>query len=138
MGDHIIKAYSSTQTVVALSSGEAEFYGITKGASVALGVRGMALDMGITFGIDLYTDASAAKGITNRIGPGKVRHLETNQLWIQSKVAEGSIAVHKVNGSENPADALTKHLTSPLLTEHCHMINIERTNIVQSSAILAE
>ena len=60
----------------------------------------MAEDMGVTINIDLYTDASAAKGIANRIGLGKVRHLETNQLWIQAKVADGLLGVHKIKGTE--------------------------------------
>ena len=36
-GSHLLKTWSSTQNVVALSSGEAEFYGLVKGASQGLG-----------------------------------------------------------------------------------------------------
>ena len=32
LGEHCIKAWSSNQSVIALSSGEAEFYGIVKGS----------------------------------------------------------------------------------------------------------
>ena len=135
LGDHVIKAYSATQSVIALSSGEAEFYGMTKGASVGLGVKGMAHDMGIDLGIDLYTDAAAANGIANRIGLGKVRHLETNQLWIQAKVAEGTLGVHKVKGTENPADALTKYLAGPALSDHFSSVGANRTNAPQQAAI---
>ena len=38
-GHHLIKSWSSTQSVIALSTGEAEYYGIVKGASVALGLQ---------------------------------------------------------------------------------------------------
>ena len=38
-GNHLIKSWSSTQSVVALSSGEAEYYGMVKGASVAIGLQ---------------------------------------------------------------------------------------------------
>ena len=34
---HIIKSWSSTQSVFALSPGDAEYYGMVKEASVALG-----------------------------------------------------------------------------------------------------
>ena len=37
MGNHLIKGWSTTQAVIALSSGEAEYYGIVTGASVGLG-----------------------------------------------------------------------------------------------------
>ena len=46
-GTHNIKCWSTTQAVIALSSGEAEFYGIVKGASVLLGAPSLARDMGV-------------------------------------------------------------------------------------------
>ena len=47
LGTHLIKGWSSTQSVIALSSGEAEFYGIVKGASVGLGIKSLLSDLGI-------------------------------------------------------------------------------------------
>ena len=38
-GTHVIKSWSTIQAVIALSSGEAEYYGLVKGASVALGIK---------------------------------------------------------------------------------------------------
>ena len=46
-GRHVLKASSSTQAIVALSSGEAEYYGLAKGASVGLGTQAMLVDLGI-------------------------------------------------------------------------------------------
>ena len=37
LGRHTVKTWSSTQTSVALSSGEAEFNGVVRGAGVGLG-----------------------------------------------------------------------------------------------------
>ena len=68
--------------------------------------------------IVIKTDASAAKGITNRVGLGKLRHLETNLLWIQERVASSEIIVEKVPGITNIADALTKHVDGPDLATH--------------------
>ena len=48
----------------------------------------MCKDLGIDFNCEVQTDASAAKGIVTRVGLGKVRHLETNQLWLQAKVGQ--------------------------------------------------
>ena len=45
-GSHLVKAYSRTQSNVALSSGEAEFYGLVSTASVALGLVAMSEDFG--------------------------------------------------------------------------------------------
>ena len=108
-GCHCIKTWSATQQVIALSSGEAEYYGMVKGAGNALGTAGVFQDMGIKHEITLYTDSSAAKGISSRRGLGKVRHVELNQLWLQDQVARGRIAVRKLRGEDNFSDSLTKH-----------------------------
>jgi hypothetical protein len=88
IGDHVIKTWSNTQTTIALSSGEAEYYGMVKGAATALGVRSMLHDLGVEVQIRLRTDASAAKGIASRRGLGKIRHIEVNQLWLQQKLGQ--------------------------------------------------
>ena len=109
-GSHKVKAWSVTQDIIALSSGEAEFYGIVKGSSVGSGIQSVLRDLGCNVKLAVCTDASAAKGIASRRGLGKVRHIEVNQLWIQERVASGDIEVIKVDGSSNLADALTKHV----------------------------
>ena len=65
LGKHLIKHWASTQKVVTLSSGEAELYGVVKGATEALGLRSLAQDMGVNENVDirLYADSSAAIGI---------------------------------------------------------------------------
>ena len=118
LGSHVLKTWSNTQTTVALSSGEAEYYGMVKGGSMALGVRSMLADMGIKVEIRIRTDASAAKGIASRRGLGKIRHIEVHQLWLQEKVSRGEIQVMKVKGEGNLADALTKPLDGPGVQKH--------------------
>jgi hypothetical protein len=117
-GGHMVKSWSSTQAIVALSSGEAEYYGIVKGASIGLGLKSMLGDFGIGATIRVNTDASAAKGMANRKGLGKVRHIEVNQLWIQDRAAKGDLTISKVNGKENLADILTKHVNSEDIRVH--------------------
>ena len=60
----------------------------------------------------MWTDSSAAIGICNRQGLGKLRHLDTHTLWIQQAVRTGRVDLRKVLGEENPADLLTKHSLS--------------------------
>lgn len=66
----MLKTWSSTQNVIALSSGEAEFYAIVKAGSQSLGIREMFRDLGIEVAVKLLTDGSVAKGITARRGLG--------------------------------------------------------------------
>ena len=41
LGSHLVKSWCSTQSIVSLSSGEAEYYGIVKGSPMRLGIRSM-------------------------------------------------------------------------------------------------
>ena len=60
----------------------------------------------------MWTDSSAAIGICSRQGLGKLRHLDTQTLWVQQAVRTGKVDLRKVLGEENPADLLTKHSLS--------------------------
>ena len=95
----------------------------------------MHQDFGISLKIEVYTDASAAKGIAMRAGLGKIRHHDTSQLWLQGKGADGSVVITKVYGKDNKADALTKCLTGPQLSEHVGMASVLRVNKVHEKSI---
>ena len=119
-GSHCIKTWSVNQGYIALSSGEAEYYGAVRGASQALGLVAMLKDFGVEISVDmeakpdieLCVDASAAVGIASRRGLGKQRHIELNELWLQDQVARGRIAIRKVQGKQNFSDSLTKFCSS--------------------------
>ena len=101
LGKHWVKGWSVMQSVIALSSGEAEYYGLVKGGSVGLGLVGMLEEVGIEgVRLELLTDASAAKAMAGRVGAGKVRHMEVTQLWLQDRVSRGEIRVKKVAGGK--------------------------------------
>ena len=97
LGSHLIKSWSTTQQVIALSSGEAEYYSMVRGGSLGMGVSAIAKDMSVSFEIRRKTDASAAKGIASRRGLGKVRHIDVSQLWLQDRVNKGEIVFESVN-----------------------------------------
>ena len=112
LGKHIIKSWSSTQASVSLSSGEAEFYGVVKASGISLGYQALLKDLGHTLPVRVWTDSTATIGICGRQGLGKLRHVDTQCLWIQQRVRDSTIELVKVRGEENPADLFTKHLTS--------------------------
>ena len=122
-GSHLIKSWSTTQDLIALSSGEAEYYGLVKGSAIGLGIRSMMRDLGVNKGVKVKTDASAAIGIASRKGLGKVKHIEVHQLWVQSKVANGDIVLEKVKGPKKLADGLTKYVTSDGINMHLRGTN---------------
>ena len=121
----LIKHYSKTQSTIALSSGEAELSGICAGAAQALGLQALATDMGWSLAIRVHSDATAAIGIANRRGLGKIRHLHCSDLWIQEAIRQERLQLVKVLGTENPADAMTKYLDGPALMKAMSRMNLE-------------
>ena len=117
-GKNLLKTYSRTQATIALSSAEAELYATVQDASEGLGLAAMALDFGKVMVPWLYVDASAAIGIAQRKGLGKIRHLHTQSLWVQDAVREKRVYLDKVPGVDNPADMCTKHLDAQSLLKH--------------------
>ena len=123
-GSHLLKAWSTTQTTVALSSAEAELTGLVKGASQAIGLRSVAADLGMVWEICLHSDATAAIGICRRKGLGKARHPATADLWIQDKLKANNFGPKKVIGADNPADLLTKYLDATTQNKHLDCLRL--------------
>ena len=106
--------------MVAVSPSEAEYYGMVKGASVALPLQSVLKDFDIECGIVLKSDASAAIAIVSRRGLGQVRHRS-----LSSAVASQGTKRRHHTCQSNVADALTKYvsqdgmLTHMRSTSHC-------------------
>ncbi len=123
INQHAVKTWSVTQDIIALSSGEAEYYGMVRGAAQGLGALTLLKDMGVSMKLKIKTDASVAKSIASRRGIGRVRHIEVNQLWLQERVNKGQIEIEKVNGKINRADLLTKHEDWHHIQSHMTWLN---------------
>ena len=115
LGMHTVKTWASTQASVVLSSGEAEYSAAVKGCSQALGFAALLSDLGVPdLPVEVQCDPSAAIGIANRTGLGKVRHIAVH-LWLQGKVRNKAVSLIKIDGSKNPADLFTKYLDGTLV-----------------------
>ena len=111
-GQHLLRSTSTTQAIISLSSGEAEFYSAVKGASIAIGMVSLMGDLGVSGAKAplLRVDSTACLGMAGRRGAGRVRHIHTPCLWLQRAAADGRIVLDKILGTENPADLGTKSL----------------------------
>ena len=118
IGAHVTKCWSSTQASLALSSGEAEYYGVVRAAGVGLGLQALLRDGGVQIPLRLWTDSSAAIGTAGRQGLGKLRHLECHSLWLQQRLRRKEFTLHKIGGEDNPADLFTKHMDSQRKLDH--------------------
>ena len=72
----------------------------------------------------MLSDASAALGIIERRGLGKLRHIDTSYLWLQEVNATRFIRYGKVPGKDNPADLGTKNLSNEDVQRHLHKLRM--------------
>ena len=70
VGSHVLKTWSSTQVSLALSSGEAEYYGVVRASGIGLGQQALFRDAGLGLRLRVWTDSSAAIGTSSRQGLG--------------------------------------------------------------------
>ena len=111
LGRHLVKSWSSTQTPISLSSGEVGFYAVVNVAGVGLGLQSLLQDLHLEVSVRVWTDSTASIGICRRQDLGKLRHIDTQCLWIQQRIRDKTIELRKVRGEVGPADLFTKHLT---------------------------
>ena len=81
-------------------------------------------DLGLEVDIRIGMDASAAMAMAKRRGVGKAKHMHCQYLWIQLKIAEGTIVLHKVETKDNRADLLTKHANGPKINKLMEMMGL--------------
>ena len=125
IGNHLLRTWCKTQGIVSLSSAEAELMAATKGGCEGLGMLRLFQDLGITAKARLHVDASAAIGIVQRQGVGKVRHLDVHTLWLQERQARKHFELLKIKGTKNPADLFTKGLCEESMLHHLHFMGLE-------------
>ena len=107
LGKYLLIHWSRTQTSVSLSSGEAELNAMLKAACEGLSLKHLLQEVGLELGLHLRGDSSASHGTLHRLGSGRIKHLETRQLWLQEKVFNGVVSIEKVPRERNWADVLT-------------------------------
>ena len=66
LGDSTVSTYCKGQAVIALSSGDAEYYGLVSATSQMLGLQCILLDWGWKFGAHVWMEATAVL----RLGAG--------------------------------------------------------------------
>ena len=125
IGSHLIKCWAKTQATVAKSSAESELYGFVRATCETLGFISLSNDFGTDMYSRLHMDSTAARGIIDRQGLSKVRHLDVNLLWLQEQLARDRVPLLKVPGPENNADLMTKHLAEGMISKHAARMSLD-------------
>ena len=95
--EHLIKAWTKQQSIVATSTAEAELYAGNRAATESMGVQAFAEDLGRVVPIRLHIDSSAALSIFEQNGLGQSTAQRNAVL-----VAPGGGPQQQVDGGEDP------------------------------------
>ena len=137
VGKHILRSWSSTQSTVATSSGEAELIAVFDGACRGRGVQAIMFEMGLLPCLSVLrvcTDSSVARSFVATRGVGKMRHIEVKLLWLQEQVQRQRLKVGKVHGTANIADILTNYHSTAELAELCCPHGVQMTTRAVATA----
>eukprot|EP00439_Symbiodinium_sp_Y106_P004616 s10200_g1.t1 len=116
---NLLKSFSRKQTVVALSSAEAELSALVETVKEPLFagllqqsfLEGLPEDDTGSFVIRMFTDAESANAIASMEGLlRRVRHLELRCAYLQQKVQSGRVILEFISGAYNASDGLTKSM----------------------------
>ena len=116
LGGGAIGWSSKLQTVVALSSTEAEYMAAVEAGKEILWMRNILSELGYPvqgpsmLRIDNQSAISVSK---NPEHFGRMKHLDLRFYWLRDVVDDGGIDVLHIPGTQQPADGLTKALSGP-------------------------
>ena len=112
--------FSRAQSVLALSSAEAELYAIGSTLAELLHARNLLEDLHMfKVSMALYTDSTSVKSLSARFGTSrKTRRAQLRFLHMRQLAQQGMVKIKKVFGAQNPADILTKYVSSAILPMH--------------------
>lgn len=119
---------SARQRCISLSSAESEFVAASEVARNIKGLRLLLRDFGLAQEGPTYVGEDNAAVVAMQAGSSilsRSRHIDTRQYFLRELYGEKHIQLIKVPGGDNPADALTKSLSSPTFLKH-------REHLVQS------
>ena len=91
--------------------------------------------------MELKGDSTAAAGVANRLGAGKMKHIEIKTLWLQryttSEIAEDRMIDGYINTNHNPADIGTKPHPRQRLVQLMKICSMKRLS-EQDTGVLEE
>ena len=104
---------SGRQALITLSTAESELLAMTDGAIALKGVECLLADLGFQIGArEIASDSLAALGISSGASSWRTRHLRIRAGWLVEQISHGLIRTRHCPGEQQPADLLTKPLSS--------------------------
>ncbi|KAL6331808.1 hypothetical protein AAG906_020151 [Vitis piasezkii] len=115
LGGNLVSWSSTKQKVVSRSSAEFEYRGLVFATTEIVWMQALLQELCVPIpAIPLlwYDNISAYHMAKNPVFHARTKHIEIDLHFIRDQVMRGKIQLHFVPTEEQPADLLTKHLTS--------------------------
>ena len=128
--------YSRTLSAITQSTCESELLAMSAGAIEGKLVQNILKESGLPATLVLITDSSSAKQVTLRRGPGRMRHLDMRQQWLQDELRAGRITVTTVTSAANVSDLFTKALAKNRIEELNKLAGLVRSEDNSSDPVL--
>src|SRR6185437_1734920 len=128
MGTGAISWSSKLQSIVALSTTEAEYVAACSAGTEVKGLRNLFSELGYDLSSipsPLFIDNQSALSVSkNPEHHGRMKQLDLKYFWLREAVEDGMISVHYCPTEKMPADLLTKALTPLKVQECCRMLGL--------------
>ena len=117
---------STIQSIVALSTTEAEYMTIVEAAKEALWLTGLVNELGVQQGeVQLHCDSQSATYLAkNQIYHARTKHIDVRFHKIRELIAYGEILLQKIGTAENATDMLTKSVTTNKFKHCLNLLNV--------------
>lgn len=122
----VISWKANLQSVMALSTTEAEYITLTEAIKEAIWLKGLVHELeGKTGPIEVWCDSQSAIDLSkNQVFHERTKHIDIRMHCIRDIIAQGEVEVRKVAGANNPADMLTKVVPCSKFTHCLNLMNI--------------
>jgi hypothetical protein len=136
VGSSLVSWGSRKQSVIALSTCEAEYYALTEGAKEAIHLKRLLWEIQHQIplpddvkldAVTLFCDNQSTIFVSKNPAEHRMmKHVDLRYKWIQEKVGEGEFKIEYVRTQDQCADLFTKSLAKnqhEYLTHKCNVLN---------------
>lgn len=127
IGGNTVSWKSCLQSVVALSTTEAEYMALHEAAKESIWLRGLCNELGFKQNnATIHCDSQSAIALArNPVYHERTKQIDTKFHFIRDLVEAGDVILKKIHTTPNPADFLTKTVPGPKFQLCCELLNVQ-------------
>ncbi|CAE7422884.1 unnamed protein product [Symbiodinium sp. CCMP2592] len=133
LAGNVIAWRSSRQSCISLSTAEAELEAAVEGLVALQGIQALLHDIGVvSLQLQMHSDSTSALAIAKGSCSWRTRHLRLKSSWVSELIAKGIVEFNHCSGEVQPADLLTKPLSSARMRALCGLIGLIENQELQA------